>query len=140
MINEDSLMEYRLFSVRKPPTVEIEQDIEWICRSFGFLESRDKKRTAYLIFRAIVEAAKKDEGLSTDKLAQKINLSRGTIVHHLNKMIKSGLVIHHEGQYKLRGRSLKSTIIEIQKDIDRFFSDLQYVVETIDQKMGLQSR
>jgi predicted transcriptional regulator len=140
MMNEDSLNEYRLFLVRKPPIVEIEQDIEWICRSFGFLESRDKNRTAYSIFRAIVEAARKGEGVSTDQLAQELNLSRGTMVHHINKMIKSGLVMFHEGQYKLRGRSLKSTIIEIQKDIDRFFSDVQYVVETIDQKMDLPSR
>ena len=133
-------MEYRLFVVRKPPTVEIEQDLEWICKSFGFLETRDKNRTAYLIFRAIVEAARKDEGVSSEKLAQELILSRGTMVHHLNKMIKSGLVIHHEGQYKLRGRSLKSTVIEIQKDVDRFFSDLQNVVETVDQNIGLQSR
>ena len=140
MMTEDSLREYRLFVVRKPPTAKIEKDIEWICRSFGFLESRDKNRTAYLIFRSIIEAATKDQGVSTDKLAQDLKLSRGTMVHHINKMIKSGLVIYHEGQYKLRGRSLKSTIIEIQKDVHRFFSDVYYVVESIDKKMGLQFR
>jgi Mn-dependent DtxR family transcriptional regulator len=68
----------------------------------GRFESRDKNRTAYLIFRAIVEAAQKDKGVYTDQMAQELNLSRGTMVHHLNKMIKSGLVIYHEGQYKLR--------------------------------------
>jgi len=91
---EETLAEYRIFDIRILPTVNYENDLEWICRSFGFLEPRDKRKTAYRIFKEIVEAARYNKGLTSDELAQKLHLTRGTIVHHLNKMIKSGLVIH----------------------------------------------
>ena len=81
--------------------------------------------------------ARENRGLSSDELAQRLNLTRGTIVHHLNKMIKSGLVIHQEGLYKLRGRSLRNTVEEIQRDIARVFENIHKVAETIDQTLGL---
>jgi predicted transcriptional regulator len=139
-LNEETLSEYRLLVVRKPDTVDAEKDVEWVCRSLGFLESRDKKRTAYSVFRELIESARTGEGLSSDELASKLDLARGTIVHHLKKMIKSGLVIHHEGLYKLRDRSLKSTIQEVKRDVDRIFEDLENVVETVDENLGLRSR
>ena len=137
---EETLAEYRIFSIRSPPFADHKRDLEWTCRSLGFLESRDKGKTAHRIFGALVESAKESKGYSSDKLAEMIGLSRGTIVHHLNKMIKSGLVIHHEGLYKLRGRSLKTTIEEITRDVDRIFEDLLKVAESIDENLGLYSR
>jgi predicted transcriptional regulator len=137
---EETLAEYRIFIVRKLSTIDFEKDLEWICRSFAFMEPRDKRKTAYNIFRAIVETARTNEGLSSDQLAEKLALSRGTMIHHLKKMMKSGLVIRHENQYKLRDRSLKSTIEEVQRDINRIFEDLQNVAETIDDTLGLLSR
>lgn len=139
-VEEETLTEYRIFNVRKLASVDVEKDLEWICRSFGFLEPRDKRRTAYRVFRAIIEAARKNEGLSSDEIAEELALSRGTIVHHLNKMIKSGLVIYHEGQYKLRGRNLATTIEEIRLDMGRVFESLKDVSKTIDDLLHLLSR
>lgn len=140
MLNEESLAEYVLLSVRKPPTIEYETDLEWICRTFGFLESRDKKKTAFLIFKALVEATVHNKGLTSDELAEKVGLTRGTMIHHLNKMMKSGLVIFHEGSYKLRERSLKNTVEEIQRDLTRLFENLLEVAESLDRTLGLSSR
>jgi DNA-binding MarR family transcriptional regulator len=139
-VEEETLTEYRIFNVRKLASVDVEKDLEWVCRSFGFLEPRDKRRTAYRVFRAIIEAARDNDGLSSDKIAEELALSRGTIVHHLNKMIKSGLVIYHEGQYKLRGRNLATTIEEIQLDTERIFDNLKDVSKTIDDILHLVSR
>ena len=139
-LREEALAEYKILAIRAPPAVDYDIDLEWICRSFGFLEPRDKKKTAYRIFKALVETARYGKGLSSDELAEKLGLTRGTMVHHLNKMIKGGLVIYHESQYKLRGRSLKNTIEEIQRDINRVFENLYKVADTIDQTLGLSSR
>ncbi len=139
-VTEDTLADYRLLDIRKPAALDVEKDFRWICRSFGFLEPRDKQRTAYQILRTIVEAARQDGGISSDQLAEQIGLSRGTMVHHLNKLIKSGLVIHHEGQYKLRGRNFKTTIEEIKRDLSRIFENLQNVAETVDTALGFPSR
>jgi predicted transcriptional regulator len=137
---EESLAQYLLLSVRKPTTAEYETDLEWLCRTFGFLESRDKQKTAYLIFKALVEATAHNNGLTSDELAEKLSLTRGTMIHHLNKMMKSGLVIFHESKFKLRERSLKNTMEEIRRDINRLFENIFEISESIDRSLGLVSR
>jgi len=49
-------------------------------------------------------------------------------------------MIHHESQYKLRGRSLKDTIEEAQRDVNLICEYLEKVSETIDEALGLASR
>jgi len=137
---EESLAQYLLLSVRKPTTAEYETDLEWLCRTFGFLESRDKQKTAYLIFKALVEATAHNNGLTSDELAEKLSLTRGTMIHHLNKMMKSVLVIFHESKFKLRERSLKNTMEEIRRDINRLFENIFEISESIDRSLGLVSR
>jgi len=139
-LNEESLAEYVLLSVRKPSIAEYPTDLEWICRTFGFLELRDKQKTAYLIFKALVEANVHNDGLTSDELAEKLNLTRGTMIHHLNKMMKSGLVIFHGSKYKLRERSLKNTVEEVQRDLNRVFEDIFGIAEHVDHTLGLISR
>lgn len=138
--HEEALAEYVLLSVRKPSTAEYIPDLEWFCRTFGFLESRDKQKTAHLIFKALLESAAQNNGLTSDELAEKLNLTRGTMIHHLNKMMKSGLVIFHGGKFKLREKSLKGTVEEIHRDINRLFENIIDVSENIDHTLGLVSR
>lgn len=140
VLREEALAEYTILDVRMVPMVDVEQDIEWICKSFGFLESRDKEKTAARIFRALLEATKRGEGLSSDELAEKLGLSRGTMVHHLNKLMKSGLVIHHQGRYKLRAFSLQRTVEEVKRDIARVFENINQVAKSIDENLGLLHR
>ena len=140
IVNEETLADFRVLSVRKPSIIDAEKDFEWICRSFGFLESRDKMKTAYNIFRVIVETSTDTSGITSDELAEKLHFSRGTIIHHLNKLTKSGLIIHHESKYKLRGTSLKNTIEEIQRDVNRIFEDLESISASMDEILGFTSR
>ena len=104
------------------------------------MEYRKKQKTAYLIFKALVEATAHNNGLTSDELAEKLSLTRGTMIHHLNKMMKSGLVIFHESKFKLRERSLKNTMEEIRRDINRLFENIFEISESIDRSLGLVSR
>jgi len=140
IVNEEALAEYTILDLRMMPIVDVQQDIEWICKSFGFLESRDKEKTAARIFRELLEATKNRKGLSSDELAERLKLSRGTMVHHLNKLMKSGLVIHHQGRYKLRAFSLQRTIEEVKRDIIRVFENISQVAKSIDENLGLLHR
>ncbi|MEM1506747.1 MAG: helix-turn-helix domain-containing protein [Candidatus Bathyarchaeia archaeon] len=139
-LEESALAEYKILAIRPLPKIDPERDLEWLCRSLGFLEHRDKKKTAFRILRLLLEAARENKGLTSDELAERLSLTRGTMVHHLNKMIRSGLVIYHEGTYKLRGRSLKTTIEEAHRDINRIFENLYKVAESIDKAFNLLSR
>jgi predicted transcriptional regulator len=139
-LEEEALAEYMILDVRLPPTADFDGDVEWMCRCFGFLESRDKEKTAAKIFKALLGAMKEGKGLSSDELAEKIGLTRGTMVHHLNKLIQSGLAIHREGRYELRGASLRRTVQEIKRDISRIFENVEHVAQSIDENLGLTYR
>ncbi len=139
-LREESLAEYVINGVRLPLKEDFDQDVEWICKSLGFLETRDKEKTAARIFKVLLEAAGQGKGLSSDELAEKIGLTRGTMVHHLNKMIKSGIIIRHEGQYKLRCLSLRKTVEEIERDVDRIVENMVKIAQSIDNSLGLSYR
>jgi len=139
-LEREALAEYLILDVKMPAAKDLDSDMEWICKSFGFLESRDKEKTAAKIFKALLEVAKEGNGLSSDKLSEKVGLTRGTMVHHLNKFTQSGLVIRREGHYELRGRSLQRTIREIKRDFDRIFENMEQVAESIDKNLDLTYR
>ena len=136
----EALAEYSIKDLRMPSTEDYETDLEWICKCFGFLESRDKEKTAAKIFKALLESIKNEKGLSSDELAEKTNLTRGTMVHHLNKMIQSGLLVHREGIYELRSMSLQRTIQEIKRDIERIFENIEHMAKSIDENLNLTYR
>ncbi len=136
----EALSSYTIMDLKMPSVTDLEGDLDWICRCLGFLESRDKDRTAAKIFRFLLEAMKEGKGRSSDELAGEIGLTRGAVVHHLNKLIQSGLVIRREGQYELRGRSLQRTVREIKRDIDRIFENMEQVAQSIDKSLDLTYR
>jgi DNA-binding transcriptional ArsR family regulator len=131
---------YAIYDAPAPLKSDRESDLEWICRCFGFLESRDKMKTAARIFAALVEAPREKGGISSDELAEKVGVSRAAVVHHLNKMTGSGLVIRREGLYRLREQNLENTVIEIQRDVARIFENLRRIAREIDESMNMPRR
>ena len=123
--------------MRSPAPGNIDEDIDFICKSFGYFSLRDKQDSAGRIFRLIVkEACGNDEGISSDDIANELALSRGAIVHHLNSFISTGLVIKESNRYRLRSGSLQKSIEEIKDDIDRIFKQIAKIAEEIDEKLG----
>jgi predicted transcriptional regulator len=123
--------------IRSPAPGDIDEDIDFICKSFGYFSQRDKQDSAGKIFRMIVkEACGNDEGVSSDDIADELALSRGAIVHHLNSFISTGLVIKEYNKYRLRSGSLQKSIEEIKEDIDRIFKQMEKIAVEIDEKLG----
>jgi len=136
----EALASYTIMDLRMPPSADLHEDVEWICRCFGFLEPKDKKKTAARIFKNLLEVMKKGKGLSSDELAESIGLTRGTMVHHLNKLIQSGLIVRREGLYELRGMSLQRTVQEIKRDVNRIFENIEKIAQAIDEAFRLTYR
>jgi predicted transcriptional regulator len=123
--------------IRSPAPGDIDEDIDFICKSFGYFSLRDKQDSAGKIFRLLVkEACGNDEGVSSDDIANELTLSRGAIVHHLNSFISTGLVIKEYNRYRLRSGSLQKSIEEIKEDIDRIFRQMRKIAIDIDEKLG----
>jgi len=98
---------------------------------------RDKDRSCFRTFIELVKAAKERKPLSSDELALRLGLSRGTVIHHINKLIDSGIVLHEGNRYLLRVDSLKQLIQELKEDLQRNLNDLEEIAVELDGKLGL---
>jgi predicted transcriptional regulator len=126
-----------IVSMHKPQTLDINQELQWFGVSLGLFNLRDKDRSCFRVFIELLKAAKSRTPLSSDELAERTQLTRGTVMHHVNKLIDAGIVITLRNKYTLRADTLEKLIIELKKDMDDSFSKLKEVASRIDNKLGI---
>lgn len=126
-----------IIKTAKPVRKNLNEELQWLGSSLGLFNLRDKDRSCFRIFIEMLKSAKKGKVLSSDELAKMLNLSRGTVVHHINKLMESGLVISTGNKYSLRVENLEVLIEELRKDLERSIDDLKDIAGDIDQALGL---
>ena len=126
-----------IVNIRKPAPHNVNQELQWLGSSLGLFNLRDKDKSCFRVFIELLKSTKIDKPLTSDELAERLSLTRGTIIHHINKLMESGFVIHEGNTYTLRVENLKSLIEEIEKDIKRACDDLKEVAKEIDEKLGI---
>ena len=127
-----------LRKVERPFKDDFEHQLAWICSSMGFFEPIDKDKNAAAMFKEIVLATERGEALSSTALAQRIGMSRGAVLNHLNNLQRSGLIEKNGKYYSARSRSMKRTIEEIEEDVERIFFQLKKAAEEIDKQTGFE--
>ncbi len=115
-------------------------DLEWLCFSLGLISPRDKEKTSMKIFDLLLKAASKGEYLTTDDIAEKIGMTRGAVIHHLNRMLDLGLILQRGGRYTLRTNNLEELVDEIERDIQNTMKIIRKISEDIDRKFKLPTR
>jgi predicted transcriptional regulator len=125
-----------IIKIRRPVRSNINEKLQWFGTSLGLFSLRDKDRSCFRIFIELLKQAKKDEPISSDGLAVRLQLSRGTVVHHLHKLMDSGIVVQEKKGYILRVHNLSKLIDELEKDMHRTFDSLKEIAEDIDKKIG----
>jgi len=126
-----------IVTVRKPPHASVNEELQWFGSSLGLFSLRDKDRSMFRIFIELIKSAKLGQPMTSDGLAESTGLSRGTVVHHLNKLIDSGLVLYDGKHYWLRDNNLELLIDEIQRDAEKTIEDLRRVARELDRMLGL---
>ena len=134
------LKQFTIRKLREPVEKQLDKDIEWVCNSLGFVGSRDQDKTAYKILKALIKSAKEGKGLTSEELTKKVEPTIGSVIYHLKKLIKAGLVIKIESAYELRMKSLMSTIEEIEKEVTLALADIKDIALDVDNKIGLEHR
>ena len=132
-------MEKRITLIRipKPSTADVNMDLQWLGNSLGLFNMRDKDKSCFRVFITLIKAAKHERPLSSDQLAEHLNLSRGTVVHHINKLMSSGLVLRERQGYVLRINKMESLIHELQRDMERMCDKMKRVAKELDGWLGL---
>ncbi len=114
---------------------ELNYNIKWLCESIGLFPVRDYDSSMYRLFLELLKDAKKNESSTSDELAYKLNLTRGTIIHHLNKFIAFGIVDKKDNKYFLKEKDLKSIIKYFKKESEKLFLELEKIAEKIDKQL-----
>jgi len=135
-----SLKQFVIRKLREPTEKQLDKDIEWVCNSFGFITPRDQDKTAFKILKALIKVAKDSKGLTSEELTELVEPTIGSVIYHLKKLRKAGLVVKLDSTYELRMNSLLTTIEEIEKEISTTLADIKKIAEDIDNKVGLEHR
>jgi predicted transcriptional regulator len=123
-----------------PKNNDINEELQWLASSLGLFNTRDKDKSCYRIFLEIIKSSKRKQQLSSDEISERLKLSRGTVVHHLNKLIESGIIISNKNKYYLRDENLSTLIDEIERDSKRIFEDIKEIASRIDSRLGIKYR
>ena len=125
--------------IERPFSGSLEKELEWICGSLGFLEPIDRGKTAASVFREVMLSTEKQRPLTSSQISKRIEMSRGSVVNHLNSLQRSGLVVRQGRLYLARSRSMFRTIEEIEEDIERVFQRMKKIARGIDEEFGIRA-
>jgi predicted transcriptional regulator len=126
-----------IVKIRKPAEKNVNDDLQFFGNSLGLFNLRDKDKSCFRVFIELLKAAKRKQPISSDELAYRLDLTRGTVVHHINKLMEAGIVIHEGNNYFLRVDKLEALIEELRKDVARTLDDLEEMAKEIDRELGL---
>ncbi len=125
-----------IIKVRRSDESNVNKDLQWLGNSLGLFNLRDKDSSCFRIFITLVRKSRGNEALSSDEIAEKLNLTRGTVVHHLNRLMDSDIVIKEKEGYLLKENNLQRLVKNIELDIKSMFSELEEVAKEIDEKLS----
>lgn len=133
------IREHRITIIRtsRPKRGNINDELKWFGRSLGLFSDRDKDSSLYRLFIELIKSGKREEPMTSDELAYRLKLSRGTVVHHINKLLESGIVVQDRNRYMLRVANMEILVNEIKRDIRRTMENLTRIAKQIDEELEL---
>jgi len=125
-----------IIRVQKPEKQDINADLQWFSKSLGLFGARDKEKSCFRVFLELLKASKRHKGLTSDEIADRANLSRGTVIHHINTLAEQGLLMKSGNKYMLRVSNLEELVQELKKEISVVFKDLEKAAEELDEALA----
>ena len=123
---------------RSPDALDLNRELQLIAGSLGLFNQRDKDRSKFRIFIALLRALQTPEQtLTTDDLALSLGLSRATVLHHLACLLDAGIVVQYRGAYRLSVDCLEELVDKTQEDLDRTMQELRDVARRADDGLRL---
>ena len=126
-----------LYKLKKPDTHDLNLELQWFSQSLGLFGSRDKEKSCFRVFIALVEAKKQHRFLSSDEIADKANLTRATVIHHLKNLEDHGFVKEERGRYSLSSKNFSALIKAVERECRELFGELEEIAGELDRKLEL---
>ncbi|MEM4260068.1 MAG: winged helix-turn-helix domain-containing protein [Candidatus Woesearchaeota archaeon] len=121
----------------KPKRYDLNELLQWYALSLGLFSIRDKDKSRFRIFIILIKSLKNNKVLTSDEIAEKLGLTRGTVIHHLNQMMNSGIVTNQRNKYFLNVKNLEELTDTIKGNIIAVFQELKEIAKEIDDRLEL---
>lgn len=131
------IFKFTIIKSNKPVEKNINKELQWLGSSLGLFNLRDKDSSCFRIFVEFVKSAKTKKLLSSDEIAYQLDLSRGTVVHHITRLMEAGIINHEGRKYMMRVDKLESLVDEIENDAKIAYEDLKKIAKDVDKWLGL---
>ena len=105
--------------------------------SLGLFSLRDKDKSCYRIFIVLVKALKVGIELTSDELALQTGLTRGTVVHHLNHLMATGIVTNFRNKYFIPVKNLHELVEQMRASVNESFDNIGVLAKKIDADLEL---
>lgn len=131
-------MSFKLLVLKRGQPQEkgnLNKEIQYLSSSFGLFTDRDKSSSCFRIFVELLKTTKMRKPISSDELAFKLGLSRGTVVYHLTKLIEAGIAVSQKNKYLLKASSLNKIVKALRSDVGEFFDSMMEVSAEIDKAL-----
>jgi len=122
----------------RPKEPSLNEDLQWLSQSLGLFGERDREKSCFRVFLELLKAEKEGKILSSDTLAKRAHLSRGTVVHHLTRLFESGLVTSTNKRYRLKVQNLEGLIYGVEQEVHQILEELRSVAKEIDEDLDVQ--
>lgn len=122
-----------------PNEATVNDLLQWYGASIGLFSPRDKNSSCFRVFITLFHDLKDgSKGLRSEEIADATDLSRGTVVHHLNKLEGKGLVAVADNEYFLKVDSLTTMTRLIRDEVNDALDDIESVADRVDDHLDLR--
>jgi len=126
-----------IIKARRPAHAGVNEKLQWLGNSLGLFSLRDKDKSMFRIFIELLKSAKRDMPVTSDQIADRLKLTRGTVMHHINKLLEAGVAVSDKNKYTLRVDNLHMLVDEIERDMERMCQDIKTVAKEIDEYLRM---
>ncbi len=126
-----------IISISRPKERSVNEELQWLCDSLGLFGLRDRDRSCFRIFIELLKTSKQHQPISSDEIADRLSSTRGTVVHHLNKLSDCVIIIQQRTRYKLREPNLEILMDDLRRDFEEYFKELKKTAKEIDDVLEL---
>jgi len=127
-----------IIKIKKSEKTDLNEDLKWFSTSLGMFSSRDKEKSCFRIFIELLKALKEEKKLSSDKIAENTNLSRGTVIHHINRLVEQGVIEVKDNKYALKYNNLTNLVDHLETNILNAFKNIKEIAKKIDENLELK--
>ncbi len=132
-----SFKEIRILKTGKKSSKDLNEDLQWLSNSLGLFNTRDKEKSCFRVFLELIKAKKENKLISSDEIAFNSHLSRGTVIHHINKLIEHDFIVEYKNRYALKSKNIESLIKNLEINIYSILKELKKVAKEIDKELKL---